>query len=239
MTPSKKLKFIGVDADQLVLRHDADGVHHPSDPKKNTHITVGGDTAPLSALKAVYGKGLCPAALLSRRKGIDRLRGIIVSHPHMDHYGGIGAVLDELPVDSLYIAAASWNHSVYQSWRQQHPQVPQRGLALGHVVSMAEETQALVLWPPDSDTLRSGANGVSVSLWVRSRSGPALLCMGDLEEDGEAALLAVWEDSLRSAAAEFLILKAGHHGSKTSSSVGSGSCVYDLPFVIHTHTPTP
>jgi competence protein ComEC len=152
-----------------------------------------------------------------QREGIDHLRGIIVSHPHQDHYGGVGAVLADVRVDSLYVAAASLQHPVYQHWRQQFTAVPHRGVASGDVVSLAPGSQALVLWPPPTDVLQSGANGVSVSLWIRSQSGPDLLCMGDLEADGEEALLQVWGDSLRAAAGEFLILKTGHHGSNTSS----------------------
>jgi hypothetical protein len=69
----KEGNFIGVDAESLVLRHDASGKHHKA-ISKNTHITVGYDTAPLKALVTVYGKGLCPAALVSRQQGSRRLR---------------------------------------------------------------------------------------------------------------------------------------------------------------------
>ena len=153
-----------------------------------------------------------------QREGIDHLRGILVSHPHLDHFGGVGAVLAQVKVDSLYVATPSWDHPVYKAWRQQYAAVPHRGLASGDRIAMGETSEALVLWPPREDVLQSGANGVSVSLWLRSRAGPALLCMGDLEEDGEEALLATWGDSLRAAAGDFLILKAAHHGSDTSSS---------------------
>jgi competence protein ComEC len=41
--------------------------------------------------------------------------------------------------------------------------------------------------------------------------------MGDLEADGEHALLQSWRTELEAARHEILILKVGHHGSRTSS----------------------
>jgi len=153
-----------------------------------------------------------------RREGIDHLRGVIVSHPHQDHYGGTAAVLRGIRVDTLYIAQASFDDPVYERWRQAIPSVPHRGLRAGDQLDMGSDTQATILWPPATDVLDSGPNGTSVSLWIRSPQAPDLLSMGDLEEDGEHELLEVWGEKLRAEATAFLILKAGHHGSNTSSS---------------------
>jgi competence protein ComEC len=153
-----------------------------------------------------------------RREGIDHLRGVVVSHPHADHYGGILAVLKAVRVDTLYVAAASLSHQVYASWRAAMPRLPVRGVQVGDHIQLGARTEARVLWPPRQDELASGANGVSVALWVRSPSAPTVLFMGDLEEDGERRLLQRWGDALRRHRGELLILKAGHHGSDTSSS---------------------
>jgi competence protein ComEC len=153
-----------------------------------------------------------------RREGIDHLRGVVVSHPHADHYGGILAVLRAVPVDTLYVATASLHDPIYTSWSALVPEVPHRGVQAGDRIVLDGATSARVLWPPPTDELSSGANGVSVALWVRSTEAPAVLLMGDLEEDGEEELLQRWGASLRRHRQDFLILKVGHHGSDTSSS---------------------
>ena len=66
-------KMIGTDADSLVSRHDGSG-RKKRDKSKNLFITVGSVTALISALGAVYGEQLCPAALCSIRSGNLRLR---------------------------------------------------------------------------------------------------------------------------------------------------------------------
>ena len=65
--------MIGTDADSLVSRHDGSG-RKKRDESKNLFITVGSVTALISALGAVYGEQLCPAALCSIRSGNLRLR---------------------------------------------------------------------------------------------------------------------------------------------------------------------
>jgi competence protein ComEC len=152
-----------------------------------------------------------------RRLGIRRLRGLLLSHPHRDHYGGAASVLGAVAVDTLYVARASLDARAYCKVFASAPAVPVRGVAAGDQIHLAPGYDARVLWPDASDSLQSGANAVSVVLWARGARYPDLLAMGDLEADGEAALLSRWRGALESAGAEFLILKAGHHGSDTSS----------------------
>ena len=66
-------RMIGADAESLVSRHDGTG-RTRKDSAKNRFITVGSITALISALQAVYGQFLCPAALCSIREGNLRLR---------------------------------------------------------------------------------------------------------------------------------------------------------------------
>jgi competence protein ComEC len=152
-----------------------------------------------------------------QRLGVRRLRGVVLTHPHRDHCGGAGAVLRAVAVDTLYLAAASRTDTLYQSIRAAAPGVPVRFLATGSRLELGPGYEARVLWPDSTDVLRSGPNGCSVVLWARGERFPDLLAMGDLETDGEARLLETWRAALVAAAPDLLVLKAGHHGSRTSS----------------------
>ena len=152
------------------------------------------------------------------RAGVHRLRGLVISHPHRDHCGGAGAVLRGLAVDTVYVAAASASDSAYARLQALAPRTPWRRLRAGQRLTLDGTYGATVLWPESTDVLRSGANGCSLVLWARGGQHPDLLLMGDLEADGEARLLSLWSAALAEAAPELLVLKAGHHGSDTSSS---------------------
>jgi competence protein ComEC len=151
-----------------------------------------------------------------RRAGIARLRGVVLTHPHDDHIGGALAVLQGIAVDTLYLARVSHQARNYAPLLAHD--VPQRWLQEGDRIVLGAGYEATVLWPGAEDSLGSGPNGQSLVLWGRGGGNPQVLTMGDLEADGEAALLALYATRLVTAGAEFLVLKAGHHGSRTSSS---------------------
>jgi competence protein ComEC len=151
-----------------------------------------------------------------RRSGVRRLRGLVLTHPHRDHCGGAAAVLAGIAVDTVYVARASWEDSLYAGLRRIQPQVAWRALARGDTLSLAPGYRAAVLWPWPRDTIESGANDCSLVLWARGTPYPDLWLMGDLETAGEVQLVAA-DASVASGAPHFALLKAGHHGSDTSS----------------------
>lgn len=126
-------------------------------------------------------------------------------------------MLRTFEVDTLYVARVSNDAPAYTRLRTVAAHVPVRELVLGDRIRLAPGYEARVLWPQDSDSLFSGANGLSVVLWARGVRHPDVLAMGDLEADGEERLLRHWRTDLEAARGEFLVLKAGHHGSDTSS----------------------
>ena len=64
--------LVGRDQAWLTSRHDAKG-KHTGRASKDLFITVGKDTALVSAVHAVYGEHLCEAALCSRKGGPVRM----------------------------------------------------------------------------------------------------------------------------------------------------------------------
>ncbi len=149
------------------------------------------------------------------RRGVRRLEAVAVSHLHPDHVGGIPAVLRALEVGEVWTTGrpleGPWGSQLAAAMEREG--VPRRILGLGDRLERAG-VRIEVLGPPDIDGSRDdpalGDNDASLVLRV-VHGEVAILLPGDVEEIGEWALL----DS--GAPLEARLLKAPHHGSKTSS----------------------
>lgn len=135
-----------------------------------------------------------------RTRGIDRIALAVISHPHPDHYLGLAGI--DVPIDRLWAAREDIPRGIFT-----FATAPPLGLA-----HHAGEVQLEVLAPrfegepiATVDPVRS-VNDNSLVVAVRYR-GRTLLFTGDLEAEGEAALVAPRAD----------LVKVPHHGSPTSS----------------------
>jgi competence protein ComEC len=151
-----------------------------------------------------------------RRKTIGRLDLVVLSHPHPDHMNGLFAILQRFPVGALWTGGDGGGNPAYD---QLLALARARGVALPRPAPAARA--GLVIQPrgPFTGDVIGVPPGLSVndaSLVVRvGFAGRWLLFPGDLEEQGEAELVA------RATAADPLasdVLKVPHHGSRTSSS---------------------
>ncbi len=147
-----------------------------------------------------------------RALGIARLDLVVVSHADLDHRGGIPEVLKALPVEALWLPRGSAEDPAYADL---YALARARGVALVErgtedLPLRLGEFEIETLWP---DRAFRGGDRNDHSLVLRvSRGAWRLLLPGDLEQAGEAALLA------RGADLAATWLKLGHHGSRTSSS---------------------
>lgn len=144
-----------------------------------------------------------------RHRRIGRVHLFVATHPHADHIGGITGLLEAVPVDRVW-------------WSGDRREGPEEALlALARLEGdplrpgLRLEAGAAVLEllaptaPPDA---YPSVNDASVV--VRLRHGErTLLFTGDAEADGESRLLARYGRAPLRAD----VLKAGHHGSRTSS----------------------
>jgi len=157
---------------------------------------------------------LVPVLRARRRSRIDR---VVVSHPHPDHFGGLGAA----------VAAVDEVGEIWDNGRvEEHP-----ARELVDLISAVKMKGGSVLRPADLCGMPRNYGGAVVevlapcpslepelstndgSIVIRIRFGNrAVLLMGDAEEAAEERLLTSGAD-LRAD-----LLKVGHHGSRSSSS---------------------
>lgn len=148
-----------------------------------------------------------------------RLHKVIISHPHADHIGGLFYLLDEVEIDSVYLPDIKisyfWQDSLLSKLRK--GKTPFRLLRIGDRLMVDHETQIYIL-APFADFTRpientgEAINNVSLVSIVRMKN-TSFLFTGDAEMIVEKRLLS-WTNFL-----EVDILKLGHHGSITSSSL--------------------
>ncbi|WP_415579228.1 DNA internalization-related competence protein ComEC/Rec2 [Filibacter tadaridae] len=142
--------------------------------------------------------------------GITTIDKLMITHADADHVEGADEVLNEVRVKEIHVSPGSEKELAMAEVMQiasvkNVPLIPMKqgiswtkGTTSFHYVAPAEE--------------KYKGNNSSLVLYMQT-TGPSFLFTGDLEEDGEKQFLRDYGQ------ANFgqLILKAGHHGSRTSS----------------------
>jgi len=175
----------------------------------STLIRAGGrviliDTGPTSDAMDAGERVVAPA--VSKEGG--RLDLIILTHPDLDHIGGTGAVLKRFPSARLMISAAYRSHPELnqnlKKWQIPNDQViwvdSRRQITVGNTL--------LRITAPPSDAFNDNVGSLLIHLTM---SGQTALFTGDATADTEA--WAIGREDWRAS-----LLKAGHHGSATSTS---------------------
>lgn len=154
-----------------------------------------------------------------QRAGIHRLDAILLTHPHSDHLGGIPYLLEHVTVGEIIDAG-----SVARSFLQREYLHLIDSLKLPHMIVRAgtmlegfDNLRLFVVHPPEQFVTADSTHYVNLnnqSVVIRMVYGQtSLLLAGDAEMEAE--------DEIRTRYGNFIhsdVLKAGHHGSITSSS---------------------
>lgn len=203
----KNLKIIFLDVGQ----GDSSLVVTPSG--KALLIDAGGFLIPGQA-RPRFDVGAEVVVPFLKRYGLGKIDRVLLSHPHPDHYGGMTAVLESLPVGEFWWNGQTFPDDTFDQLQRtlSEKKIPQRVLRQGEAWDW-EGIHLEVLYPHEIDYHRNINDN---SLVLRLGFGEAsLLLTGDIEKKGEAALdLLSQVRSLKTT-----LVKIPHHASKTSSSV--------------------
>ena len=146
---------------------------------------------------------------------------MVLTHPHADHLNGLNYILDNYQVDKVLATGVNHTADNYSLWLQkikvQNIELEimdsPRGLAW-------DGCQLNFLYPTGSFLKHSVDNLNNTSIVSRLECGQvSFLLTGDLENEGEAALLQSGADLSTT------VLKVGHHGSNTATGVAWLSAV--------------
>lgn len=149
-----------------------------------------------------------------RARGAQRLELLVLTHPHADHLGGAPAVLRALPVGRLVEPGLADGSELYlETLREARARgVPWTAARQGATFEI--DGVALDLLWPRAEALDDVDDPNHISAVVRIRYGNfAALLTGDAGAEAEHELVRRFGGGLRSQ-----LLKAGHHGSTTSTS---------------------
>ena len=148
-----------------------------------------------------------------RRAGIERLDAVVLTHPHFDHLGGLVTILGNrrIAVGEVLDAGSRYPSDTYigflraiRDWEE----IAYRRPRPGDPLNWGEGVEVRVLGP-----LEEYDNPNNSSLVIKLTFGEvSFLFTGDAELQAEEAMIRKWGFGLRST-----VLKAGHHGSDTSS----------------------
>ncbi len=143
-------------------------------------------------------------------KGIHTIDKLIITHADSDHVEGAEEILKEIAVKEIHITPNSYQKEIMIELIEEarERKIPIREQKEGYYWTCHHYTFQYV-WPTD---LVYEGNNDSLVLYVTDGNFQALLT-GDLEEVGERKIITLFPQLQN-----IDLLKAGHHGSKTSSS---------------------
>ncbi|MBI2571635.1 MAG: MBL fold metallo-hydrolase [Candidatus Schekmanbacteria bacterium] len=173
------------------------------------------DAGPGATEHQSYDAGAQTIVPFLRTVGVERLDGVVLTHPHMDHLGGFLSVFKALEVAAVFEPGIKMTTRTYEEFLRlvEAEGSDYRLVRGGDVLDWGPELSITALAPPAQVLKGTGADENNNSVVLLLRYGTIrVLFPGDTELEGEQGLL-VYGDQLRAH-----ILKAPHHGSNTSSS---------------------
>ncbi len=175
----------------------------------------------------VGAKTLLP---LLKQRGVHRLDAVILTHGDQDHAGGLQAVLEGMPVDALLFNGTLADSQAYEELMCTALQKKVKLYAVHQGMSLVPDagTTLHFLWPEmrtqdgtlaDAIPLAEEQNHDSVAFRLMM-NGHSLLFTGDMDKAAELEIVEAAERAGIAGAAPVEVLKAAHHGSKTSTGAG-------------------
>ncbi len=145
--------------------------------------------------------------------GVKHIDYFILTHPHADHIGSARAVIESLPVGKVVMTDIETNTAVFENLLKaiDKKNIPIHIAKTGEIITLANANLKILGPVKKTDDLNN------MSIVCRLDYGKtSFIFTGDAEEPAEADMLEKHSHS------EFKadVIKIGHHGASTSSSLG-------------------
>jgi len=154
---------------------------------------------------------------LLKAQGISTIDKLIITHPHADNIGGVAAVFQNFAVKQVYDSGQKTTTNLYKQYLIQinKRKIPFTVVAAGTTINLDDKVVLKVLAPAQPFIGGSKPDLNNNSVVTRLEFGNfSMLLTGDAERKAEEKMLKQGAGTLKST-----LLKSGHHGSRTSSSV--------------------
>lgn len=153
-----------------------------------------------------------------KQYGIKEVSKVIVTHPHADHIGGMYALFQSVKIDDIYDNGVPTTTNTYRTYLKQikEKKVAYHKVKAGDTIALFDGVEFKVAAPVK--TINDGKSGKpdmnNNSIVGRLSYGNfSMLFTGDAEKEEEKDILDSHVDI------KSTVLKVGHHGSKTSSTI--------------------
>jgi competence protein ComEC len=164
-----------------------------------------------------------------KKRNIARIDTVLITHPHQNHFGGLGAVMREIPIGRFFHNGDRHGEEGYPELLEElnRRRIPIGILRRGREIDSLPDTVTMeVLRPVDVED-DSNPNANSVVTYLRYGE-TSILLTADIEEDQQAQLMRVYGATLK----DVDCVKVPHHGGPLSDSFIYGFS--DAAFIIST-----
>lgn len=145
--------------------------------------------------------------------GVDHIDAVILSHPHADHIGGLPVLMESLTIGEIYHSDYPYESKLYERYKDlaDEKNIPIKNVGSGDLLNIDRSLRFYVVGPKQNSGYDSNPN--NHSLVFRLQYGyTSFLFTGDAETEQEKKMVEQYGDFINTN-----FLKAGHHGSRTSS----------------------
>ncbi len=162
-----------------------------------------------------YNSGESNIVPYLKRKGINRIDLLILTHLHYDHIGGIEYVLNNFEVKRIIDNGTKRNNSLIRKMENLvlEKSIPKEKIYGGDYIEGYGNMRLYFLNPDKNDTLTASEHTKSIVIKLKYEDTEILL-ISDLSTEGELHITNTYGNFLKSD-----ILKVSHHGSRNATSI--------------------
>ncbi|HZK18790.1 MAG TPA: DNA internalization-related competence protein ComEC/Rec2 [Clostridia bacterium] len=121
--------------------------------RKTMLIDAGGKVGELDSGRGVGDMVVVPYL---KRQGVRKIDLLMITHPHEDHAGGVGAVCKDIKVGMVIVPAGGEGNTGDVSYQGLIKEIEGKGIPVrvvgkGDIINLDRDVYCEVLWPPDSE----------------------------------------------------------------------------------------